>query len=374
MPSSRQNFETIQLGNKRWIFTYLFFFVLGMTFQAQMGLLSFYNSCYEQSDSSNGLSEAMDLPRKPEKENVEIAQTKSIRKNKNVTHHKAHIIPIPKNNATSRQEKVTIDDVSKDSEKENNETHKVSGAVIDFERQDGVVIATKIGQKQKFKELIQSQCLLHAAYNHKVLYDIVVFTSFEILKEDVDKLQQIVAPAKVSVVMDSKPLQEELHALSQIQKEKLLNRCNLTELSKITWDTRCAEPDGKWVQGDINYNWQAEFRSKQIWTSPVLKPYKWMLWFDTDAMPTKVWDRDPIAMMVRNNLAIFFDNFPQGTTRTKMIHERIFDSFGVDVCHTFLDQDGQLRSVTKSKVCTNHGGMSQIHGFFHITNLDFYRR
>ena len=83
MLSSRQNFETIQLGNKRWIFTYLFFFVLGMTFQAQMGLLSSYNSCYEQSDSSNGSSEAMDLPRKPEKENVEIAQTKSIRRKTN---------------------------------------------------------------------------------------------------------------------------------------------------------------------------------------------------------------------------------------------------------------------------------------------------
>lgn len=46
-----------------------------------------------------------------------------------------------------------------------------------FKRYDNVVIATKIHGPHQWEILEQSFCLLHHAYNHKVLYDIVVFTA-----------------------------------------------------------------------------------------------------------------------------------------------------------------------------------------------------
>jgi hypothetical protein len=61
-------------------------------------------------------------------------------------------------------------------------------------------------------------------------------------------------------------------------------------------------------------------------------------------VPSKVWDRDPIAFAIQNKLAIFFDNFPQGASRGPEIHERIVESFNRSLCSVGAS-DGRLVST-----------------------------
>ena len=65
--------------------------------------------------------------------------------------------------------------------------------IQDFERQPGVVIATKIHGENTLFMLEQSLCLLHHAYNYRMLYDIVVFTTDEISEEATAKLKSFVS-------------------------------------------------------------------------------------------------------------------------------------------------------------------------------------
>lgn len=61
----------------------------------------------------------------------------------------------------------------------------------------------------------------------------------------------------------------------------------------------------------LAYTWQCEFRSKWIWRHPGLANYKYMMWMDSDTMCSKPWKQDPIATMVRNDLVLMYDNYPQ---------------------------------------------------------------
>lgn len=36
-----------------------------------------------------------------------------------------------------------------------------------------------------------------------------------------------------------------------------------------------------------------------------------MMWMDSDTMCSKAWEQDPIAAMVRNDLVLMYDNYPQ---------------------------------------------------------------
>jgi hypothetical protein len=121
----------------------------------------------------------------------------------------------------------------------------------------------------------------------------------------------------------------------------------------------------------LSYNWQAEFRSLHLWTHPALESYRWMFWLDADVFPTRTFQRDPVAMMIQHNLAIFFDHFPGGRNTGKDFDERFIESFGRQVCDISMKR-GTLHAQMRDS-CGRSPRIRQIHGFFHITDLDFYR-
>ena len=244
----------------------------------------------------------------------------------------------------------------------------------DFERQENVVIVTKIHGPHQLSLLKQSMCLLHYAYNDRVNYDIVVFTAEPIDDKEIEHVRKIVAPAKLDVVMDNDGFTNEVNNLSPIRRDHFLNRCNVTDPAEINWWSMCQEGKNK---GRLNYNWQAEFRSWHIWRHPALAQYRYMMWLDTDSFCTKKWDRDPIAIAIKNELALLFGNFPMGRGKGEELQDRIRRSFNDTICHLGL-KGGKFHVKTgnqighKAKSCSN-ALVPLVHGFFHITNLDFYR-
>jgi len=241
-----------------------------------------------------------------------------------------------------------------------------------FKRYDKVVIVTKIHGPHQWKLLLQSTCLLHFAYNHKVLYDIVVFTALEIPKEDIEALEKMVAPAKISIFMDSMSFQEEVAALTPAKYERLLQRCNVTNSVNLSWWSMCP--------GRLAYNWQAEFRGFRIWKHPALEKYKYMMWLDSDGFASKPWKNDPVGYFIENKGVIMFDNFPMGSTRAIDDKIKIVESFNdTTVCDLKLGKNGHLERKLINKRELLEGNCSDsrvpmIHGFMHITDLDFYRQ
>ena len=181
--------------------------------------------------------------------------------------------------------------------------------VQDFEKQPGVVIATKIHGPEYMGALKQQYCLFTAAYNARMQYDMVLFASEEIGEENRKELADTVAPANLTIYIDEKTLMDHVNELNENQTEYLLRRCNVKSADELTWRTRCQEWDGGVMP--LAYTWQCEFRSKWIWRHPGLAKYKYMMWMDSDTMCTKAWKQDPIATMVRNDLVLMFDNYPQ---------------------------------------------------------------
>lgn len=239
-----------------------------------------------------------------------------------------------------------------------------------FQRQEGVVIATKIHGPHQFSLAAQSLCLLQKAYNSRLNYDIIAFTTGPLNDHEVGRLRQLVYPSNLTVVLDSPGLQEQIAAISPRRRELFLQRCKVESPKNLTWWSNCP--------GRIAYNWQAEFRSIHIWRHPSLAPYKYMMWVDSDAFSTKVWEKDPIAYTVANDLVIFFDHFPQGQAQgwvQYQVMDRMNKSFNKTICSLQLDRRGWLRPTFGSmKDCRRYRMLPLIHGFFHITNLDFYRR
>jgi hypothetical protein len=94
-----------------------------------------------------------------------------------------------------------------------------------------------------------------------------------------------------------------------------------------------------------------------------------MLWVDSDGFCTKKWAQDPIATLIRNNLAVFFANFPQGRSKCTEFHERFMQAFNRSVRVVGIE-DGHLYAKEEG-VCVKSGEIPQIHGFMHVTDLDF---
>ena len=84
-----------------------------------------------------------------------------------------------------------------------------------FVRHEHVVIATKIHGIIQWGLLVQSMCLLHYAYNHKVLYDIIAFSTNPVPEEKIKSLQAMLSPARFRLVVDNRGLHEEIAALPQ---------------------------------------------------------------------------------------------------------------------------------------------------------------
>jgi hypothetical protein len=75
--------------------------------------------------------------------------------------------------------------------------------------------------------------------------------------------------------------------------------------------------------------------------------------------------------MARNDLAILFDHFPQGQAKGNEWGDRIRSAFGKMYCRVDM-VNGHL--VASEGDCYGRNlSIKQVHGFFHITNLDFYR-
>jgi hypothetical protein len=92
-----------------------------------------------------------------------------------------------------------------------------------------------------------------------------------------------------------------------------------------------------------------------------------MLWYDSDAMATRVWEQDPVAVMIRNDLAMFFDHFPQGETKGQEVQDKIKHAYNDTLCSLRMKKGHLVKGGG------NCDAVPQIRGFFHITNLDFYR-
>ena len=121
-----------------------------------------------------------------------------------------------------------------------------------FQRQEGVVIVTKIHGPHQHFLLEQAFCLLHKAYNQRMNYDMIVFMAIPLSQDEEDSLRRLVHPAKITYVLDNRGLQQEIQALSPIRREKFLKRCNVSSPVNLTWASNCP--------GRIAYNWQAEVR------------------------------------------------------------------------------------------------------------------
>lgn len=152
-----------------------------------------------------------------------------------------------------------------------------------FERYDGVVIATKVLWSNDKAMLKQMFCLLSAAYNRFVNYDLVVFTTLPWTVEEIEDLQMSVAPAKLKVVSEGPSLQEHIATMTEDEKSFLFHRCNVTKNEDITWFHRCHE-EGSHLINNLGYSWQSEFRAYHIWTHAAIQEYKYMMWIDSDAM------------------------------------------------------------------------------------------
>jgi len=253
-----------------------------------------------------------------------------------------------------------------------------------FKRYDKVVIATKIHGPHQWLLLEQSICLLHFAYNNKVHYDIVVFSALEVPKEKIEELQKIVAPAKFEIVIDNIGFQEEIQALTPTKRELFLQRCNVSSPVNLTWWSECKDPKRGERTSRLAYNWQAEFRSVRVWEHPALADYRYMFWLDSDGFPSRPFQKDPIEYFIEKEAVIMFENFPQGSDGGKHTGE-IVNAFNATACDIHLGDKGHLernlinREQYEMRLkgdisnCTSMK-VDMIHGFGHITDLDFYRQ
>jgi hypothetical protein len=79
-----------------------------------------------------------------------------------------------------------------------------------------------------------------------------------------------------------------------------------------------------------------------------------------------------VAFAIRNELKILFDHFPQGHRAHEELRGMMQDAYNGDyVCHVNL-VNGHLEAYRPVGGC-DKPNIPQIHGFFHITDLDFYR-
>jgi len=254
-------------------------------------------------------------------------------------------------------------------------SHHINDTIREFDRLNAVIAVKIHGERSCITQLMQSLCLLKVAYNGRMNYDHLVFTSLPISDSDQQALQEIVAPAKLTVVLDSKPLPQALEDLTPQQKRELERDCNLTDYRQATWGKFCKEPDTLYPPSRLQYNWQAEFRSKLLWTQPSLRPYKYMMWYDSDAMASRIWERDPIAIAARNNLVIFFERLLNDLDGDHILHRKILEAFGRDICGIRV-VEGHLEAYGTSyneKCRSFRHRLHKIHGFFYVVDLDFFR-
>ena len=241
-----------------------------------------------------------------------------------------------------------------------------------FIRHKGVAIVTKVhGHSGVLTALIQSLCLLTAAYNLRRQYDVVVFSTLPLQEQYVNTLRAVTRPARLTVASDTmgESLLSKVQAMGVAQKADLFFRCNVTRPEELDWFTSCCVDPKDCAR--LNYGWQAEFRASHLWSHPALVGYKYMLWLDADAFCTEVWKQDPIDIMVRNDLVLLFANLRGHTPRDHDLVRFTKHAFSRTTCYVKFPGGNLTASGSCSDDKRTH--ISLVHGFFHITNLDFFR-
>uniref|UniRef100_A0A7S1B5K7 Uncharacterized protein n=1 Tax=Corethron hystrix TaxID=216773 RepID=A0A7S1B5K7_9STRA len=242
-----------------------------------------------------------------------------------------------------------------------------------FSRYEGVVVVTKVLSPGDLGLLKQMLCTFTAAYNRNHFYDILVFTTFPWTEAEIEGLQRFVSPANLSVLLDSPPLEDQLATMTAEEVDYLEKRCKLKSNKTLTWRHHCDEPKyPKSATVPLGYAWQAEFRAYHLWRHPALSKYKYMIWMDSDSLCTKNWSKDPMKHMVENDLVVMFDNFPRGSTQHIELNEKMMKAYGRAICFVRLNDRGTLYT-TPCKTKDEIANIGHIHGFHHITNLNFYR-
>ncbi len=243
-----------------------------------------------------------------------------------------------------------------------------------FTKYDKVAIVTKVHSSEDVSKLKRTLCLLNAAYNQYVKYDIIVFTTIPWPTSKIQGLQSSIPNGKIQVAIDGHSptgnLTEHIRLSNMTQDERsiLEQRCS----KPLDWFSNCTE-DGMNGINSLAYNWQAEFRSYHIYLHKALKSYKYMIWMDSDAICTQPWKVDPIKLMVEHDLTIMFPNFPAGKTKHRKLRQKIEAVYNQSICHAILSREGFLWG----KKCRDEEELphfQHIHGFHHVTNLDVYRK
>ena len=244
-----------------------------------------------------------------------------------------------------------------------------------FKRYDRVVVGTKVLGPNNIGQLMQMLCLFTAAYNRHVNYDIIVFTTLPWKDAHMAQVRAVVPNTVVHFALEGPPLEDQVAAMSVTERDDLYRRCNVnvTAGEKITWSHLCSDGPNKGLDSRLGYSWQAEFRSYHIWKMPILAQYKYMLWMDTDALCTRPWPVDPLQVMVENDLVLLFDNFPQGSVRNLLILDKLQRAYNRTACQIGLTPEGHLKTNPCKVANVTSVSLNLVHGFHHITNLDFYR-
>ena len=243
-----------------------------------------------------------------------------------------------------------------------------------FKKYEGVVIVTKVLWQQDRQRLQQMLCFLSHSYNDKMQYDIVVFTTMPWNETEVKKLQTTVAPAKLTVVSEGPSLEERLASMTAEEVQFLRNRCGLGDNThELTWFHHCTEVGAR-TPSNLGYSWQAEFRAYHLWNHPAIKDYRYMMWFDSDALVGREWDKDPMQVMIDNDLIALYAGWPYGTVSDKKVQAKMKKTYNKSICFvnnnnatsldaSFCEDDPKLKFQ-----------FGQIAGNHHITDLDVFRK
>ena len=292
-----------------------------------------------------------------------------------------------------------------------------STAIVDQKKD--TVIVTKIHGLPGLQTLRQMLCLLHYAYNSRTKHDVVVFTSEPIIldvddgddgndsdgdnnnnnnnkvdtnpkiknskteninknKRELQQLQALFAEEGITlrIVVDNPGLHTMVRTLSPERRRQLLQRCgNLTTVEELSWYSTCSERrSAATLKERLAYTWQAEFRALHLWNHAAIQQYDYMMWIDADAFCTRRWTSDPVAVLKRYNLTLLFDHFPQGSARGHEFPSLTRQVFNRTICDVELNPSSGTLSVKEGNCLGKKGTrIHQVHGFLHVTKLDFFR-
>lgn len=250
-----------------------------------------------------------------------------------------------------------------------------------FQRYEGVVIATKVLWPKDLNKLKQWICHINHAYNDKTKYDVIVFTTLPWPQSAIDDFAQAALPSKLRVVLEAPPLEEQLSNMTNDEVKFLRERCGTkNDNETLTYNHHCKDPESRHVTS-LGYAWQAEFRAYHIWKHPALARYKYMMWLDVDALISTDWNVDPMKAMVENNLTIMYAGFPCGKSGSATLKDKLIAAYGTSICavknmiRSKHNESNSMQQQIYADLCMEgNGQLQQIAGNHHITNLDVFRK